>query len=282
MANIRNDGIYASEKASGGLYRGAFSIGTTAGTEGVRTTKHAVPLHLLSSTSHISYFNDFLDGTTDLDLTSWEPIDVGTVTADPSTFIRAGVKGGVLRLIGDGGAVDGNWISHTGDDGLGNSVVPTANDVIVFEARVTHSDWDAHHWFVGLIEDVGATAGMDINGDIADLEFVGFHHNDDDDADGIPRLVFSGGNTAEDFVAPQDRFANTITLTAGTDDTYRRFGIRIEGTSSIEFYIDGVYVGGETIGSAFTAPLYIGFGSTENASVADTLDIDWVFTSQTR
>lgn len=236
------------------------------------------PVEFSSKATASVYFNDFLTASQDLDLTTeWDENDVGTQTLDPTTFIRDGVANGVLRLDSDATDGDGISLQLSISANKGQAVVPTAGRTIAFEARVTHEDWDAHHWFVGLAEDTGATAVVDANGDmVATTEYVGFHHNDDDDADGIPRLIAAGGNNTEVTTTPSSG------IRTGTNNTFRTLGLRIVGTTRIYWYIDGREVGSAALASAFTGNLYVSFGNVMNAASGDALDIDYVFSGQTR
>jgi hypothetical protein len=281
--NIRSSGIFGDERSHGGLFRP--TNGTVA--NGVAPVNPTAPGDIISRAEVFGYFFDFTDETNELDLTNqWEAVDVGTMTLNPSTFIVIGGHGGILRLDSDATDGDGNWISLTLDQSLGYGVTPAAGRVITFEARVTHADWDTEHYFIGLIEDVGGSAGLDTNGDmLAGVEYVGFHYNDDDDTPtqaGIPRLILAGGNNTEVTTAPVDRNGQTVSIGAGTDSTFRRFGVRIIGTTGIEWYVDDKLVGVATAASAFTAPLYPGFGSVMNEATGDEMDIDYVLVTATR
>ena len=250
-----------------------------------------IPADVLAHREESVYFNDFLNADRHLNLTTeWEAVDVGTVTVDPSTFIRAGVANGVLRMIADATDGDGNSLQATFPTGgvEGNALVPLAASdpdparSIVFEVKVTHSDWDDNHWFFGIMEDAAGTAVLDTNGDMAgSLEYLGFHHNGDDDGDGIPRLVLAGGNNTPETAAAGTGSSSSA-IAAPTDASSRRFGVRLTGTDGCEWFVDGKRVARATAASAFTAPLYIAFGAVNNGAVADTVDIDWVLASQTR
>lgn len=231
----------------------------------------------------VVYWNDFQNDANDLDLTNiWEAVDVGTVTLDPSTFVNAGDGNGVLRMSADNSAdAEGNCLTTTATASLlANCVTPRTDHVILFEARVTCSDWDVMHWFVGLFQDPTTTALMDTNGDLmAARQYLGFHYNDDDDVAGIPALLAAGGNdTAVTTTA-------SATIAAGTDATYRNLGLRINGTTGIEWYIDAELVGSATLASAYDGTdLFIAFAEVSNttANPAETFDVDYVWTAQTR
>jgi len=254
--------IFGSDRAGGGLLDG-------------------VPAEVLANREESIYFNDFLNAQKDLNLTTeWEAVDVGTVTVNPSTFIQSGVAHGVLRLIADATDGDGNCLQTTFPTGgvEGNALVPLANRTICAEFKVTHSDWSANHWFLGIMEDAATNALLDTNGDMAgSLEYLGFHHNGDDDGDAIPKLVLAGGNNTEVTTS-----ASVRSISAFTDATYVRLGVKLTGTTVCDWYVDGVRRGGATAASAFTAPLYVAIGAVNNGAVADTMDLDWVWTSQTR
>lgn len=231
------------------------------------------------------HFNDFDNG---LSSSGWDEADVGTQTLNPTLISSHLLSEPTGAIAMDSDATDGDgtgiyWATSGGNNQAPGYVLPAANKVAAFECRVKHEDWDAHHWFCGLAEHNDTTGILDANGDvIASTEYVGFHHNDDDDADGIPRLVAAGGNNTEVTTAPVTRNGRTITLTAGTDDTYRTMGIRIIGTDKIEWYLDGTFVAGATLASAFTGQLTMAFGNVMNAASGDRLTIDYVALVQTR
>lgn len=227
-----------------------------------------------------NYFNDFFSEA-DFTLVAgsvvdWTATDVGTVSADPSTFIVDDTANGILRLVADATDGDGNSVQFTGANGAGEFWSPAASRLLAFEARVAHSDWDAQHWFIGMAET--AAPSLDGSGDLQADHYVGFHHNADDDADGIPRLVAAGTNGTDITETPG------TTPSAGVDDAYRRFGFRVYGLDSIEWFIDGVSIHKATLASAWgtTENLCITFDSIMQAAVADTMDIDWVAVAGTR
>lgn len=216
------------------------------------------------------YRNDFLRAA-DLDLTNdWTATDVGTMTLDPSVFIATDVAGGVLRLDSDATDGDGNHLQYTGAGGAGEFVLPAASITHGLLYRCTHEDWDANHWFFGVSE-TSATF-MDADGDLAaSLEFAGFHHNADDDGDGIPRLVAAGGNNTEVAVS-----ANKRGISAFTDGTYVDLGLRIVGTTRLEFYVNGALRGETTLASAFTSNMCITLASVMNTATGDAMDTDLI------
>lgn len=239
-----------------------------------------LPMDAINARYSFSYFNDFLSEA-DFSLvtgsvTDWTATDVGTVTVDPSTFIRDDIGLGILRLIADATDGDGNSLQYTGANGAGEFWAPAAGRLLGFEARVTHSDWSAHHWFIGLAET--AAPNLDANGDIQADHYVGFHHNADDDADGVPRLVAAGTNGTDITETPG------TTPAARTDDQYYRFGIRVYGLDAIEWYLDGEFVHRATLASAWAAGenLCITFDAINGTGTADTMDIDWVAVAGTR
>lgn len=278
MADIRSNGIFGDKSSGGGLHRGLYR--SVSSGNGVNVKEVGTPLSLLSETEVHYYWNDFKDTTNDFELTNyWEAGDVGTVTLNPSTYLIAHSGKGALELKADTTDGDGNGVSRTvSANALLQGFTPTANKVITYECYVASSGWDANHWFVGLYEDVaGSNSCVDTNGDmLASKEFCGFHYNDDDDTSGTATLLAAGANNTEVTTT------QTNSISAGVDDTFRRFGFRINGTTGIEWYVDGTFVGSATLASAYTAPLYVVFASVNNSSADDTFQIDWVLVSQTR
>jgi hypothetical protein len=221
--------------------------------------------------THYIYFNDFLRAAADLDLTNdWTAVDVGTVTINPSTVAVDAIAGGVITMVADGDGGEGNSLQLSGGSFGTAGVTPVAGKTITFEARFAAQTQASLDWFIGLMEE-SASACVDTNGDmLASVEYVGFHHNTDDDGDGIPVLVLAGGNNTEVTTTP------TTTPDAGTDATYRTVGFTLEGTDTITWYVDGAVVGTATAASAFTAPLYITLGQVEGAAASNYLRVDYV------
>lgn len=220
------------------------------------------------------YINDFLRAS-DLDLTNdWTETDVGTMTLDPSTFIVTDEINGVLALDSDATDGDGIHLQLTGAGGPGEFLLPAAGRVIGVQFRITHEDWDAQHWFVGLAE-TSATL-MDADGDLTADTLVGFHHNADDDADGIPRLVNEGVDGS------QLTQAASRVIAAGVDDTYRTMGIRLVGTTGVEWWVDGIKVGEKTMASAFDDNLCISLANVMQAASGDQLRTDLIVAAATR
>ena len=232
------------------------------------------------------YFNDFTncfsataESGGDLDITGgtqWVPNDVGTLTADPSTYCVDAAPLGILRMIGDATDDEGNSLMLDASTTGGYAFLPAADRTITAEFRCTDSDWDAQHWFLGLFETI-ATEMLVTNGALeASKEFIGFHYTDGTDTAGVPTLMYAGGNNTN------VEATSVAAITALTDATYYRFKVKITDTDKVSFYIDDVLVGKATGASAYTAPMYISIGAINNEAGADTFDCDYVRATQTR
>jgi hypothetical protein len=235
----------------------------------------------------MTYMNDFtfcadsLEPGDDLDLTNdWRPVDIGaTITADPSTFCIDDSPNGILRLIADATDAEGNSLLMDISTTNGRGLLPAADRTITVEWRCTNSDWDKQHTFMGIFETTTDPV-IDADGDIdAGKEFVGFHHNGDDDADAIPALIYAGTNNTETEAVA------VSAITALTDATYYRFKVRITDTDNVAFFIDDVLVAQKkTIPTAaiFSAVMYPAVAAINAEGVADTHDCDYVRVTQTR
>jgi hypothetical protein len=164
--------------------------------------------------------------------------------------------------------------AETAAEGLG---VPTASRVIAFEARVNFNDVDDADWFVGLGETdttfIEAAGTIAANG--AD-NHIGFHHLIADA--GIADLSYAGTAVANQG----DATALGVAAAALSDDTWYRFGVRLEGTTDVQFFIDGIAVSAVTTsGTAFADGLVPTFGFISNGN-AVTMNIDYFIMAATR
>jgi len=232
------------------------------------------PLGSSTSSAMVATY-DFINAA-ELDLSNdWVATDVGTMTLDPSVFISNDTPGGNLVLDSDATDGDGNHLQMTTIGGAGEYLLPASGRTISLVFRMTHEDWSAQHWFVGIGET--STTFMDAAGDIAaSLELVGFFHNGDDHTDGVPRLYAAGANNTKVTVTPSH------TPAAGTDDTYRNMSIRIEDTDKITWYVDDVVVGTTTLASPFSSAMCLTIASVMATAVGDAMNIDLIKVGQTR
>lgn len=246
---------------------------------------NSIVQHASDVVGNYLYVCDFLKWTdwnsilTDETVGDWTQTDVGTQTVNPNVFIDHDNAGGILRL--DSDATDGDGVHLQYTAGASTDARPGGGAFLAPAANITHSwlfrcRWEGagatdHHWFLGFGE-TSATF-MDADGDIADVEFFGFHHNADDDGDGIPRLIYSGGDTVETAQTANDR-----SISAVAADTWVDLGCRLVGTDRIEWYVNGALRGHAQISSAFTANMCISIGAVMQGVVADTqaLDIDLI------
>jgi len=273
MADITSSGIFADQKSAGGLFRGTYN----GGSSGVGGAK--VPGATLSAVSRretVEWFHDFIDA----DVTEWVVNQVTSGTAVTDELVANGiltvdcptVNQGIESLQHDDAAVDNaaGWI------------VPAADRVICYEARLSVNDVSQSDWYVGLAEIDAAFMGTDGTlGADGTNNMVGFHHLVADA--GVPSLTMNGAagtiqNT--ELSAGVDRLGNTVTKTI-SDDTFHTFGIRIEGTQSVEYYIDDILVHIGTITAAVDTAMTPTFAMMGGAAAAEML-IDYVLVTQTR
>ena len=272
MPDIRSSGIFADRKSAGGLYRGSYI-------DNVKIP--GIPIEYVSSQEMAVSHIDFLTNT-DFSLGNvWDLADIGTQTQTDDLIPVVGVPGGAARLTSDQTDGDGLSIALAKPNSLGNSLIPSADNVCTFKARVRASDWSGAliHWYVGILEVAVGDPVLDTNGDFTNTnatQIAGFHFNADDDVPGIPRLVYAGDNNTPITVTPDRPIAACV------DDEFRTLGIRIEGTDKIEFYVDDVLVGGDVLASPFSDALAVTWCYVLNNNAGGTFDMDYFTTSQRR
>ena len=207
---------------------------------------------------------------------------VATNITSGTADIIADVANGVYRLNATTANQGLGSVQYANADNASEGVAaPAAGVNISFEARVSISDVSDCDWFIGLGE--VDTTFMDASGALlangAD-NHVGWHHTIADA--GIPDLSEAG--TALANQADVTQLVGT-TGAAGNllqDGTYYRFGIRIEGTSTIQFFIDGRPVSARTtMGTVLADGLVPTFTMIANGSAIN-MDVDYVLVARTR
>lgn len=193
-----------------------------------------LPLAAFGQSSAFSYFNDFVNPS-DADIMA--PVAIG---AGGTTAIATAVENGVYKLA--------SAVNDTGDNvqmaGVGSPniglCVPAAvigtdifgdpiKRVIGFEALVFGSNWTTTDWAVG-VGSIGT--GLDSVGAYVSGGFSAallFHHKAS--FAGTPELLSDSGPSGPQTVP--------YTGPALLDATWHRFGIRIVGNDTVQFYIDG-------------------------------------------
>ena len=284
MTDIRRDGAYGSKDSGGGLFRGGYlgsGINATSGADTVQqpTKTPGVPIDAVSRRETMVYFNDFLRIE---DIADYVLTEIGTVT---DGAIIPAVPNGVLRLTHDT-ANEGHGsvqFTNSGVANMGAFMTPAAGRIICFETRVSITDVSDGDWFIGFGEIdttfISLAGALLANG--AD-NHVGFHHLVADA--GVPTLSSAGVALANvqstQLGAGLNYSGNTVSATV-SDATYHKYGIRVVGTTSIEFYLDDKLVHVRTSDNAFAEPMTPTFGNIANGT-EQAMDIDYVLVTTTR
>jgi hypothetical protein len=233
------------------------------------------PIELVNRFTNQWYFNDFaslgdFDYANNLD---WDVTAIGVVTATPDITLTDGLT--LLDIEGDASA-EGHVVQLEGE-----SWQPAADRVIQFEALVGQTDGDDMDFFVGVGETLDTF--METGGTIAAgaVGYAGFHLLGSDN-DGIVDCIAEGGSGA----ATNFGVANTValadsTITGGLMTNFHRYGVRITGTTQVEFFFDGRYVQGGSVAAAFDDALTITICGVSGAA-NDSLYVDYVAINQTR
>lgn len=269
MPNMRSSGVFSDQRSpGGGLYRGSYI-------DGVKVP--GIPIEYISSREMVVSNIDFLDPQDINTANTWELVEIGTQTTG-GFAIAAGQVGGVGRLTSDATTGDGLSMVYNRVHVIGAAVIPSAGNVITFEARIRASNWNLIHWYVGLFADAPTDPILDTNGDFTNNTMhAGFHYNNDDDVTGIPRITYAGSG-GSDITVTADR-----PIAAGVDDEWRNFAVRLVGTDKLEFYVDDVLVGSDTVASPFTAVILpVSWCYIMDDNGGGTFDMDYFITSQRR
>jgi len=233
------------------------------------------PIELVNRFSNQYYFNDFaslgdFDYAQNLD---WDVSAIGTVTATPDITLTDGLS--LLDIEGDL-AAEGHVIQLEGE-----SWMPAADRVITFEALVGQTDGNDMDFFVGIGETLDTFMGTDGTIGAAAVGYAGFHLLGSD-ADGIVDCVAEGGSGgATIFGAANSTALTDSTITSGLMVGFHRYGVRITGTSQVEFFFDGRFVQGGSVAAVFDDALTITLCAVSGAA-NDSLYVDYVALNQTR
>jgi hypothetical protein len=237
-----------------------------------------VSIDSLDKRDFVTYYNDFVKiddwgaavtgaGTaTDFTVTAIGTMTVGTAA------VRADVANGVLRLTPDATDNEGYHCQMTATDSAGELWVPAAGRVIVCEYRATCGDWDGQDYFLGLAE-TSATL-LAATGALASDNLVGFHHQIADA--GLIEAVHTGTADAN------ETDVGDVNSAVFTNAEFHNFGIRIEGTNYVEFYVDGIRQQSAVMTNAFDDGMCISFGNVGSGAATDVLDIDYIIAVQSR
>lgn len=274
MPDIRHTGIAADVRSGGGLFRGT----TVLNTNTANTHVQGSPIDLVSRRDTMTYFTDFLSVS---DASAWTATEIGT--CDDAAVVNDGLNG-IYRATHDTANEGFGSIQPIGAGNPAGYLVAAAGRVIVFEARVSITDVSNGDWYIGLGEPDStflslAGALLDVGGD----NHAGFHHLVADA--GVPTLSAAGTALANvesiEYGAGVSRAGYTLPVPTLTDATYHKYGIRIEGTTSIEFYVDDYLVGIQELATAFDTEMCPTFANIANGT-EQAMDIDYVLVTQTR
>lgn len=259
--DIRSTGIFGDSRSANGLLQG-------------------VPSELVSQRDRAGAFWHFIKD---------EEIDSFTVTniTSGTAAILAASINGAMRLT-----------ATTQNQGLGSVQVAASSAgafltpaaarttpgftdqprEIFFEVGVTLSDVDNFDWFIGLGE-VDTTFMSNAGALLANGgdNHVGFHHVLADA--GVPAYSYCGVAVAN--VARTAFTAGSEASATVSDATYTQLGLKIIGTSTVEFWVDGVIRHRQTIANALAEPLTPTFCLIADGD-AETMDVDYLLVAQTR
>lgn len=218
---------------------------------------------MLDPTIGFQYFNDYMG---DIDVTTGDGFTITAVTTGGVSGV-ADEQGGVLLVDSQGNA--------TADDGVNVQLTncmfkPSADTTLYFEARVKMVDTGDDQYFIGL---AGVDTTLIAAGVVDDtVDKCGFFRHAASTADKISSIT--ARTSAEDITADVGDL---------TDDTYVKLGLKINGLTSVEFYVDGVLVEtGSTTANIPNAVMCLSYvAQVEQTSADAELSIDWVRVLQT-
>lgn len=189
-------------------------------------------------------------------------VDVGANSTDQTLLDSAG---GWLRIKSAGNEDDGAQLQlgGTGDgETIGESFAAVANRKLFFEARFQMNDVTQADLFFGLhVEDTTIIAGRG-------SDYIGFRT---DDGDAALDVESASGSSASDVTT-----AATL-----VDATNIKVGFKINGTTSIEFWVNDVLT--TTISSDIpTALMKLSIAYLTGEAVENNVDIDYIRIYQER
>jgi hypothetical protein len=199
----------------------------------------------------------------DADTAAWKVTD----DVNSTYAVSDAERGGVLLVTTGANANDFSSAQMTGS-GL---FVVTAGKDIYWEMRVKFGDADDTRWILGLAtEDVtGTTLGPILDSVGSENSHIGFIQNGDTDSD-IEYTVQNGGT--------QTTGDTGIDV---ADDTYVKLAFWVHGTTSVDFYVNGVRKATVTTnipnGDDLTPSMEI-----HSPTASSTMEVDYIYVSQTR
>ena len=240
------------------------------------------PVGLVSNVNADVYFNDFLAGTSyitagsPLDLTNdWVATDIGTVTAVCSITNDTGNS--LLLMNTDAADNEGHVLQYANE-----FLWPIAGRSIAFEALVGVADANDMDVYIGVGETLTTFMGGDGTISGSAVNYAGFHILQSEGT-GIASCVAKGGSgSAVDAGNASSATVGDATYTTGTLTNYHRYGVRINGTSHVEFFFDGSKVQETVLDTAFDDATTITLCSVGSGATSDITSVDYVIAGQTR
>ena len=274
MPSINSSGIFADKKSGGGLFRGT----TDFNSDNPNLVVPGTPIDLVSRRDVMVFWEDFHRiGASD----DWAATEIGT--CDNAAIVN-NQPNGIYRATHDTANEGFGSIQPINAGASGSFLTPAADRVIVFEARVSITDVSNGDWFIGL--GTGDTTFLSLAGALLATggdNHAGFHHLVADA--GVPTLSAAGGGLANveniEYGAGTSPTGSTLSVPTLTDATFHKYGVRIEGTTRIEFYVDDRLVGIQELDNALAAVMTPTFSNIANGT-EQAMDIDYVLCTQTR
>ncbi len=209
---------------------------------------------------YYSYDTDFTEFVAD----EWTltEVDVGANSTDLLLLDRAG---GWLRIKGAGNEDDGAQLQLGGtadSETVGESFAAVANKKIFFETEIFMADVTQSDFFIGLhIQDTAIIASKG-------TDYIGFRS---DDGDALLDVESASGSSASDITS-------VATL---VDATVVKLGFVVNGTDSIDFWVDGAKV--KTISSDIpTALMKLSIAYLNGEAAENDININYVRCYQER
>jgi hypothetical protein len=276
--DIRSSGIFGDTKSGGGLFRGLLAVNATAG--GANTKVAGTPGDAIARRQTGVMFHDFIDNN---DIIQYV---VTNITSGTAVTSANSVNGAMLLTAATNNQGLGSvQFDDASVDNAAAFITPAANRVIVFEASVAINDVSQCDWFVGLgeVDTTFLTSAGALAANGAD-NHAGFHHLVADA--GVPTLSSAGTALANvdstQLGAGTNQAGHTLSGTMA-DATQHKLGVRIEGTSGVEFYLDDALVHTRTSSTIFdvTAPMTPTFCLIGGLASAD-MTVDYCLVAQSR
>lgn len=176
-----------------------------------------------------------------------------TVTVAADTIHGAALLTSAATTDDDGASIQGNEV-----------ILPAAGRTIWFEARIQASDADQHDGFVGICENFATNPEACLTAS----NRIGFQINDGN-ASILCKSEVADSESSTDSAVDQ------------ADATYNTVGFKVNGTSTIEFYVDRVLVATHTaVPTTEMTPAF--FNLSGNATGTHTAQADYIFACWTR